>query len=163
MTIQTKLPPVRVTTDGVYLHIVTDPDYLAKSQLIAERSTRKAPMLPHQEGETVGNIVRDANAIGFSKEAIELIQSSLVIGCAAKMAIVSAYQTLGKAAFSWIGTPTMILHAPNLTITDGTLAFDFSQFQQIPNQVPDYSAWLWVLGAESRLKHREGNPPSSDL
>lgn len=146
MTTTKEFPPVRVTTDGAFLYIVTDPTYLAAIEPIAEQSLLEAPMIPYREGKTVGNVVMDASAIGFSQQAIELIQSSLVIG--GDMAIVSTYQSLRGAIFSWIGTPTMLLPASLLTITSETPAFDFSKFQQIPNAVPGYSQWLWLLGLE---------------
>ncbi len=145
------LPPIRVTTDGAFLHIVTDPDYLTKIDPIVEESLLKAPMIPYKEGKTVGNVVLNPAAIGFSQEAVELIQSSLVIS--GDLALVSTYQSLRGAMFSWIGSPTMTLPAAMLTITTETPAFDFSQFQQIPNHVPGYSVWLRMLGLEPHAEH----------
>lgn len=141
-----ELPPIRVTTDGIFLFIVTDTSYLAAVEAIAQESPEKASMIPFEEGKTLGNVVLDASAVGFSPEAIELIQLSLLIE--GEAAIVNAWQSVRGATFSWVGTPTMMLPASLLTITSETAAFDFSKFQQIPNDVPSYSQWLQILGLE---------------
>jgi len=108
-------------------------------------------MIPYREGGAIANTVIDPKAVGFSQEAIELIQSSLVIG--PDIAVVEAFSSSRGLCFGWVGTPTMPLPASLLTITPETLTFDFSLFQQIPNDVPGYSVWLRRLGLEPHAEH----------
>ncbi len=136
-TAQGALRPVHVTTDGVFLYFVTDPEFLNTVTPIAETSPFEAPMTPYREGKTIGNVVMDASVIGFSQEAIDLIRLSKVIG--GDIALVTAWESVEGATFSWIGPSTSMLPGWLLTITSETASFDFSKFQQIPNDVP---TWL---------------------
>lgn len=145
-TAQAALPPVRVTTDGVFIYFVTDPEFLNTVTPLAQETPYEAPMTPYREGNTIGNIVMDASVVGFSQEAIDLIRLSKVIS--GDVALVMAWESVKGATFSWIGPSTSMLPAWLLTITSETTSFDFSKFQQIPNDVPGYSLWLQLLGLD---------------
>ncbi|MFQ3615882.1 MAG: hypothetical protein SNJ57_09375 [Cyanobacteriota bacterium] len=140
------VPPVRITTDGEYLYCETNPEFLRAIAETIEQNPCEAPMLPHSSSK-IGNVVMAAGIIGFSEEAIDLIQRSTVIP--GDLAYVSAWESIKGPTFSWLGFSSMALPANKLTITQKTKEFDFSKFCTIPNETPNFSNWLDLLSLSS--------------